>query len=387
VRAVDTLKTRIEEISEAEGGFRTALIAGKQLLTSRSTMYIYSAVAMIAALVTDQAEAVFIILILAVASNVMHVCQASHARRLIERMLATDSKQSMRRLADIRYVGPEIASWFADFLTFALLSVAVVSLLVHRSWESVIPVFVLAGALNVRAVSQLPMIRAIVELGRSGVVVKGASQIEQLASVDTFAFDETRLVRAGTREIVMLQPGADKRSVQLLRQMKLNTILLTAEEEVPAQQRAAMLGMNECEWELFPEDAQHKIATILDEGRRIAVVKSTPDTLSPRIVNRRMPARSGTGGREFLQLDTTFTTAVKALHVSRKNSRLVELILAIYLVLTSISLGMTMATVLRPAAAAFTAYGTDLILLFCFGWFLSKSRQVCELGSAIQVNR
>lgn len=400
---------------------RTALRTlheAKQFVSWRLTANLCSAVAILATLVAGEMGTAFTILLFAVIGNVL------------------PSVQTKRTPAPCTYAFPEIAGWFADFLMYALLALALVCIFLTRSWETAIPLLAIAGALNICAVSQLPVIAAALRLNRLGIVLADTHHLERLAIVNTVVLDETQVIKADNGQVVKLQPapgiGFDsllaaassvtelwstgitaairkaakqrrvaplksrieltvpgstyqlfspngtllgtmrisdpswdsyKESIERLRRMKLDIILLSAEEQAIAQQQAATLGITTFEAELFPDDAQYKLSSMVGEGRQVAVVNGAAEA----------SARSCMSLGEFLTLDLSLPRAIGAIRAAQTACKLIELILAIYLLVASVSVGMAMSGVLPPALAAATAYGTDWALLFCFGWFASKA--------------
>jgi cation transport ATPase len=395
---------------------RHYLHEARQFIGQRLSANLCSGVAIVAAFVAGHIGTGLIILLFAVVGNVVQTVQTN------------------RTPAPCTYAFPEIAGWFADFLMYALLALALVSVVVSRSLEDAIPLLAIAGALNICAISQFPIIAALCRLNRLGFVPPDTGHLERLATVDTVALDETQLIGVENGQVVKLQPAPGigfnsllaavssvkdmwsasitaaigkaakqrrvaplksraelaaasnsyclfepngtllgtmlvskprpdeyEKSVEFLRQMKLEILLLTADYQTVARQRAAALGIEKCEGELFPEDAQYKLSTMLGEGRRIVVVNGVADASAP--------LRPSTQPGEFLTMDTSLPRAVDAIRIARTTCKLIELILAMYLLVATVSVGMAMADVLSPALAAVTAYGADWALLFGFGWF------------------
>ena len=109
-------------------------------------------------------------------------------------------EQAERAKAPIQRVADRLA---ARLVYFAIAG-GIITFAVTQNVVSAISALIVAGACGVAAGTPLALLAGIVRTAREGIVVKGGSQIEQLAKVDTIVLDKTGTLTLGTPEVVRI---------------------------------------------------------------------------------------------------------------------------------------------------------------------------------------
>lgn len=166
---------------------------------------------------------------------------------------------------------------------------------------------------------------------------------------------------------VFSSPGIlEAESGGTLARFGVETLLLTADKQLCAEELGRRLGVDKVEAELFSDDVECKVSALLREGRRVLVVDTFTGASAPVIsitpLSQGLSCPDSKKAEAFTTFEGGLKNAVQLLRIVRDTCRIIDTGLICGAVISSVAIGLAMAGVIQAVPAAIIALVTNLVL-------------------------
>lgn len=124
--------------------------------------------------------------------------------------------EALRKAGESQAPVQKLADRLSGYLVYFALACALLTFALTRDSRATIAVIIVAGACGIAAGTPLAILGGLGQAARIGVIVKGGSLLEKLATIDTLVFDKTGTLTLGDSEVVDIDPAHGIAPIELL---------------------------------------------------------------------------------------------------------------------------------------------------------------------------